>query len=477
MKTGRISQVIIISLSLLVAEARADNLQPGERAATIERGRVVQDELTKDLKFTEKVSKKESDFTFDYGGWVFFDMEKYNDIDHNRAIEDWVKNDNFTDTRIWLKATYYKMVTFYARFMNLYIDRPEVSSDYSGKGNVNTGPGIDMLYATLDLSNKYKVPFSVTIGRQYFSIGKGIAYSNTDDGVLATYRIGDDVFVKGFASQSRNHQYNVDYSLPAFRSANNRHYYGVELAYLMKTAVYYVYGLFQQDRTKTYTPRQNYTYNSEYVGTGISGQFGKAFSYWGEFIKEYGTSNTDATLKALSVKDVDALAFDIGANYKVDVYSHPSFEVEMAYGSGDKDRARVTNTIGGNINGRDTNFLYFGTFNAGYNFVPRLSNLYIYKAEVSAQPLEFIPHIGENIAIGAKYYLYQKDKLSGGVYDIYATQPARYIGAECDTYLHYKAYENLYFTIHCGVFFPGKAFPDGYKTKSTYIEFRTLFVI
>jgi hypothetical protein len=423
------------------------------------------------------VSKKDADFTFNYGGWVFFDMEKYNDIDHNRNIEDWVKNDNFTDTRIWMKATYYRMVTFYARFMNLYINRPEVSSDYSGKGNVNTGPGVDMLYATLDLSNKYNVPFSVTVGRQYFSIGKGIVYSNTDDGVMATYRIGDDVYVRGFASKTRNHQYNVDYSLPTFRSANDRHYYGAELAYIMKTAVYYVYGLFQRDHTRTYTLGQNYTYNSEYAGTGISGVFGKGFSYWGELIKEYGTSNTDATRTALAVKDVNALAFDVGANYKVDVYSHPSFEVEMAYGSGDKDRVRVTNTIGGNINGKDTNFLYFGSFNAGYNFVPRLSNIFIYKAEASARPLEFIPHIGENIAVGAKYYLYQKDMPSGGVYDIYANQPARYIGAECDTYLHYKAYENLYFTIHCGVFFPGKAFPDGYKTNSTYIEFRTLFTI
>lgn len=477
MKIIRILNFATLLFLLLNAKAFADDLQPGERAASIERARLVQDEVTQDLKYTEKESKKLGDFTLDYGGWVFFDMEKYNDMDHSKEIEDWVKNDNYTDTRIWLKATYYKMVTFYARLMNVYIDRPEVSSDYSGKGNVNTGPRVDMLYATLDLSKKYNVPFSVTVGRQYFSIGKGIAYSNTDDGVLATYRIGKDVYLRGFTSKSRDHQYNVDYSIPTFRSSNNRHYYGVELAYMMKTAVYYVYGLFQRDRTKTYTPGQNYTYDSEYVGTGISGQFGKAFSYWGEFIKEYGTSNTDATQTSLAVKDVDAMAFDIGANYKIDIYSHPSFEVEMTYGSGDEDRISVTNTIGGNVNGRDTNFLYFGVFNAGYNFVPRLSNIYIYKVEASARPLEFIPHIGKNIAIGAKYYVYQKDKLSGGLYDIYATQYAKYVGAECDTYLHYKAYENLYFTVHCGIFFPGKAFSGNSKTNSTYIEFRTMFLI
>ncbi|MFA6610713.1 MAG: alginate export family protein [Candidatus Omnitrophota bacterium] len=469
----------IMALSLLfsVLEVQAQELQSGERASNIERGRIIKDEATKDLKFTEKVSKKEADFTFDYGGWVFFDLEKYNDMDHNRAIEDWIKNDNFTDTRIYAKATFHQMVTFYGRFMNLYIDRPEVSSDYSGKGNVNVGPDIDMLYANLDLSTKFHVPLSITVGRQYFSIGKGITYSNTDDGILATYRIGDDIFVRGFVSQSSDHEYNVDYSLPTFRSANNRHYYGAEAAYLTNTVVYYVYGMIQDDRTRTYTLGQNYTYDSQYVGAGVSGQVGKAFSYWGEFIKEYGGSYTDAALTDLAVKDIDAYAFDVGANYKADIYSHPSFELEMAYGSGDKDRSRVTNTLGGNINGKDTNFMYFGTFNAGYNFVPRLSNMFIYKAEISTRPLEFIPHIGKNIAIGAKYYLYQKDKISGGVYDIYATEHARYIGAECDTYLHYKAYENLYFTVHCGIFFPGKAFPDGYKVNSTYVEFRTLFVI
>ena len=472
------SAVIAIILFSVPSGAYAD-LTPGEKPANIERGRITADEETRSMKSTEKVSGAKKDFTFDYGGWVFFDMEKYYDMDHNRQIEDWVKNDNYTDIRIWLKATYYRMVTFYARFSNLYFDVPEVSSDYSGKGSYNFGPRVDMLYATLDLSNKYNVPFSVTIGRQFFTVGKGITYSNTDDGVQAIYRIGDDIIVKGFASQSRDHQYNVDYSLPSFRSDNDRHYYAAELAYIMPTAVFYVYGLYQDDCTKPkpQMPGQNFTYDSGYIGSGISGQFGKNFSYWGEYIKEYGTSNTDAARTELEVRPVDAWAFDIGANYKVDVYSHPTFECEMAYGSGDKDRKRVTNTVGGNINGKDTNFLYFGVFNAGYAFVPRLSNMYIYKVEGSLKPFEFIPYIGENIAFGAKYYVYNKDQLSGGVYDIYATEPSRYIGSECDTYMHYKAYENLYFTIHCGVFFPGKAFPDGYKTNSAYIEFRTLFLV
>jgi hypothetical protein len=470
---------IIVIMFFSVSSAAYADLQPGERPINIERGRLTEDELTRDMKGTEKVTAVDTDFKLDYGGWVFFDMEKYYDVDHSRAIEDWIKNDNYTDTRIWLKATYYQMVTFYARFSNLYVDIPEVSSDYTGKGNYNAGPRVDMLYATLDLSKKFNTPFSVTVGRQFFTIGKGITYSNTDDGVQVIYKNDDDVVLKGFASQSRDHQYNVDYSLPSFRSDNDRHYYGTELAYIMPTAVFYVYGMYQDDRTipSPPMPGQNFTYNSGYFGGGISGQYGKDFSYWGEYIKEYGSSNTDAARTALEVREVDAWAYDVGINYKISIYSHPSFECEMAYGSGDPDRTRVTNTVGGNVNGKDTNFLYFGGFNAGYAFVPRLSNIYIYKVEGSFKPLEFVPHIGENIAFGAKYYVYNKDQISGGVYDIYATQPATYIGSEFDTYMHYKAYENLYFTVHCGVFFPGKAFPDGYKTNSAYIEFRTLFLV
>ena len=92
MKLLAVCVVTAILLFSLFSEARAD-ITPGERPVSIERGRLTADEQTRNMKGTEKASEAKQDFTLDYGGWVFFDMEKYDDVDHSRAIEDWVKND------------------------------------------------------------------------------------------------------------------------------------------------------------------------------------------------------------------------------------------------------------------------------------------------------------------------------------------------------------------------------------------------
>ena len=210
---------------------------------------------------------------------------------------------------------------------------------------------------------------------------------------------------------------------------------------------------------------------------GLSGKVSSSFSYWGEFIKEYGRSYADAAETSLKRCDIDAWAFDAGAKYKFDFYSHPVLEAEVAYGSGDEDRNRVTNTSGGNINGDDTNFLYFGTFNAGYALSPRLSNLYIYKVAVSFKPFEKISFIKDNIALGLKFFVYKKDKKEGGIYDIDATEPENDVGEEFDFFLHWRMRPNLYLTAKYGIFFPGDAYTIENKDSSeySYMRLRYLF--
>ncbi|MBN2453478.1 MAG: alginate export family protein [Candidatus Omnitrophica bacterium] len=476
----KIVLLTVLMVFFVIPDSYAQDAVSAGATASAERAKLLADEETRFFKTTEAAPEKPKDFTFNYGGWVFLDFENYTNSDHSREIEDWIKGDCFADTRVWLKTTHLQMVTFYGRMYNVSIDRTDVSSDYSGKGSYNEGPRINMLYASLNLASRFKFPLAVTLGRQYFTIGRGIVYSSTHDGIQMTYSIRKDVLMKAFASQTKDHEPNIDYSIPNYRSENNRKFYGAELAYITRDAVFYTFGLIQDDCTQKDpdTMTQNYTYDSQYIGLGVTGRVGKAFSYWGEIVKEYGSSYVDVSRAYIpAVKDVDAWAFDVGASYKLDIYSHPTFGAEIAHGSGDSERYRVTNTVGGNVSGRDTNFMYFGVFSAGYSFAPRISNMYIYKIEGSFKPVEFIPHIGKNIAMGSKYYIYAKDEPNGGIYDPYAVAPSRYVGGELDLFAHYKAYENLYFTVHCGIFFPGKAFPDRYKVNSEYVEFRVLFTI
>ena len=442
--------------------------QSGAALRQQESQRELADEATRQLSETEREPIKEENFTFDYGAWVYGYYINYKDIDNDSGVEDWVKDSYVVDTRVWAQSTFYRVLTLYGRMRNTYIWRPNVSSDYTGIGDDFEGPIIDILYADINLKPRYKIPFSVRAGRQYLTIGKGITYSDIHDGVQFRYEFGD-LKSKVFLSKTQRYEDNIDYSVPGYKDEGDRDFYGVELAYVFPGAVLYGYVLVERDQSSECPEdlTQNYSYNSEYIGLGIDGRI-KNFYYWAEGIKEYGKSNTDATKTELDEKAIDAWAFDVGAKYIFDVYSHPLVEAEIAYGSGDKDRTSVTNTSGGNTGGKDTNFLYFGIFEGGYALAPRLSNMFIYKIEMACKPLEAIPYLGKNLAVGTKFYIYSKAERSGGIYDVDATEASSDIGQEIDFFIHWKVYENLYATLRYGMFFPGAAYPRGRRDTSEY---------
>ncbi|MDD4957241.1 MAG: alginate export family protein [Candidatus Omnitrophica bacterium] len=445
-----------------------------------EQDRQISDEENRQLKVTERapLAGAEKDFALDYGIWLMADYRHYNNIDNDKQVEDWIKDIYTADARLWVNAMYYDMFMIYGRLKTTYIWKPNVSSAYNGIGDDLEGPKVDSLYGQLFLHNRYNIPLSVRVGRQFLTLGRGITYSDMHDGVEMRYQIGKRFNVKTFVSKTKEFDNNIDYSVPGYTDEGDRHFFGAEASFIAGNMVFYAYTLVQRDLSHENPTdhTQNYTYDSEYVGIGGLGRSGD-LSYWFEVIKEYGKSYTDAAQTNLARKDIDAWAFDIGAKYSIDAYSHPKVDVEMAYGSGDKERSRVTNTSGGNVSGRDTNFMYFGVFNAGYALAPRLSNMYIYKVEASCKPIEFMPYIGENVAVGAKYFLYRKDEKLGGIYDVDATESDPDIGQELDFYLHWKVYENFYFSAKYGIFYPGAAYPHGRRTPSEYFYARVRMIV
>ena len=464
--------VILIPAGISSAQDEAAQSRMGEE----ERQLKYEDVIT--LRKTEKEPLAKKNFVFAYGGWVTFANTHYNDLDNNKSVEDWVKEDFYVDTRVWVRAMWYQLLSFYGRLQDYYVWRPRVASDYNGIGDDNKGPLIDMLYGELDLMRQYNVPFKVRVGRQFLTLGRGITYANVHDGVEFEYQVGRYIHIKGFMSQTKEFEDNIDYSVPGYdKKGNNRQFYGVETAVVDGKTSIYSYVLVQRDHSRAYpeTPGQNYTYNSEYIGGGVKGEAFPSLEYWGEYIKEYGDCNTDTTRASLAVKDVDAWAFNLGTKYEMNFYSHPVLEGEASYGSGNKSRERVTNTVGGDADGKDKNFLYFGIFEAGYALYPRLSNMYIYKVGLSLTPFEFLPYWGDKIAIGTRYYIYRKDQPSGGIYDIEATATSEDVGQEADFFGHWKIYENLYFTMRYGLFTPGAAYPATTRTPSQYLYMRIRF--
>ena len=473
MKAKNVAKFIIALLILcfFVENAFSENENAELKASEIQKE--IQDEETRQLGKTEKPGKVDKDFMLDYGAWVFGTYANYKDIDNNKDEEDWVKDYYCLDIRVWMRATYKEILTLYGRIKNKYAWRPNVSSDYDGIGDDYEGPSVDIAYGDVNLWYKFKVPFSFKVGRQYLTLGRGITYSDINDGVELKYIFSPHIKAKAFLSKTKPFDDNIDYSVPNYQDENNRHFYGAEVGLIFQDIVLYGYGLVQRDYTHECPDdlTQNYTYDSEYLGFGLEGKQG-GLGYWGEVIKEFGKSNTDGSEAELAVKDINAWALDLGTKYEFNVYSHPLIEGEFMYGSGDKDRERVTNTRRGNLHGKDTNFLYFGVINAGYALAPRISNMLVYKIGLSAQPFEVIPYVGKRIAVGSRYYVYQKDKESGGIYDIDATESKKYVGQELDLFFHWNVYENFSIVARYGIFFPGDAYPEGSRDCTTFLYTR-----
>ncbi len=477
MKLKRVSKIAFISgisVCLFFTDIPASPAQDAPAKVIDEQERQIRDEEARELRVTEKEEKEVKDVVIDGGAWVFSSYRNYKNIDNDRDTEDWVKDAYIVDTRIWLKATFYRALMAYGRVKNYFIWRPNVSSDYTGIGNDYEGPAVDALYGILDLRRVIDLPVSVSVGRQYLSIGKGITYSNVHDGIKLQSAPGGKVGFKAFASKTKEYENNIDYRMPGYRDHGDRQFYAAEGAVFIPYAALYAYGLIQRDlsRAEPEVPGKNYRYHSHYLGAGISGRK-DGYSVWGEVIKEYGKSYTDALADEQTQNKVDAWAFDAGLKRRFDCYGCPTIEGEIAYGSGDGDRTHVTCTRGGNTNGKDTNFLYFGVFSGGYALAPRLSNMFVYKVAASCMPFEAVPWLGKNVALGSKYYIYRKDKTGGGIYDVDATnRQSADIGQEVDFFAHWRVSGNLRLACRYGLFFPGAAYPSETRDTSQYVYTR-----
>jgi hypothetical protein len=433
-----------------------------------------EEEARESLQHTEHGQAAGSDrVLLEYGGWVNVRYTDYNNVDKDRSTSDDVNYETWLDSRLWAKitlqppdgASYENTHSFYIRVKNLYTDnRPP---DTAG-GRDNDGPHLDYAYATIDLR-----PVWVRAGRAYFSVGQGIAYGDTGDGVEAVLN-HDDFKLKLFATRSLPHQDNIDTSVPGFDKHAKRLFYAAEASYQgIPGQSIYSYVLVQRDKSEPEPddPGHDFRIDSEYYGVGLRGKVLSDVSYWWETIGEKGTSFIyDSNEK----KNISAWATVFGLSYDPEVYSHPSLYFKYAYGSGDSDRQSVTNTINGNSSGRDKNFLYFGFIPTGYALSPQLSNLQFFKGGFTLKPFEKKRFL-KDLSFGIDYYRYYKAVSAGGVDDEQAIEDKSDIGQEVDATLNWQIISDLNLTLEFGYFLPGKAYPVTAHDNETYFSVSSTF--
>jgi len=287
-----------------------------------------------------------------------------------------------------------------------------------------------------------------------------------------------DFYLKWIFAHSNPKDNNLDLSVPEYDKKEDRFYLGIEASYTrLFPLILYIYGLTQRD-AQVQQPDdtgQVFRYHSHYLGVGLDRQQKKGFSYWAEFIKEWGRTFMDTYYVNAQRSKIDAWAADIGARYIFDIRTHPSLELEYAYSSGDTDRTDVTDTYqGGNQFGDDNNFSYYGYFSTGYALAARLSNLELVKAQVGFTPFENIKY-AEDIDVGFKFFYYRKDRAEGPIYDSQATEASNDIGKEVNAFLYWQPHDNFYMNVRFGVFYPGDAFPDTKNNSTKYLLTRATF--
>ena len=439
-------------------------------AYPLEQSRRIEEEKRKSLEKTElQMIKGEKKLLFDYGGWMQLRYNDYNDDDNDSTTLDTLDYTYSGDLRFWLKATftpspynsYENKHFFYLRIKNLFIDR--IPRDEEDAGYDNDGPHIDYAYAILD----YR-PFWLEVGRKYFTIGEGIVYSDVNDGIQMQLRFSQ-WNLKTFISHTLPHEENIDTSVPGYLKESDRYFWGFEALYQPDSSRdIYAYLLLERDFSNEDPPNvtQQYTYNSRYLGIGTHGSFVEKLNYAIELIKEGGTSYIFTPNEK---KDIDAWGADVEVSYDCEVITHPKVSFEYAFGSGDPDRINVTDTEEGNSSGDDKNFLYFGYHPTGFALSPRLSNIHLYRIGVDLKPLEK-SLIFNNLQLEMNYFRFYKDKSTGGISDLDATEDSDDIGDEFDLSISWQVFSDLNWSFQYGRFRPGEAYPEANNDNDDYFS-------
>ena len=408
----------------------------------------------------------------DYGGLFRFSIATFDSFRDGRPLKRTFRS---YDARLWLSLTLDEIHKFYFRTRYNVMD---FNANESFGGDHVTGPNIDQAFYSVELDklaqrywgSEWGMKAKLTLGEQYLYIGSGMVYSQVDDGVLAEASVGD-WDIKALASRTRGRDDNIDRS-PAV-DANERYFAGLELAYAgIPQHRPYAYVLVQEDesgeRERVTLPdgrpaTQRFDYESRYLGAGATGEIARGLGYRLEGILEYGQSygdlsRTDHRQTGRDQDHILAYGANAGIDYYVEHKMKPRVAIDYYVASGDEHRASTANTIGGNKPGTtDRGFVGFGFVDTGFSFAPRFSNLRFLRVDGSVQPAREV-HYLKDFEVGMTYFLYHKDRKSGGVSD--EDRVSRFLGCELDTYVNWRILSDVTLSLRYALFMPGDAFSD-----------------
>ncbi len=399
-------------------------------------------------------------FAFDYGGWFDWYIFTFNDGVENRTQYTY-------NVRLWAAARADEGIhEGYARMWMSWVDWPHGGS-YNNNDSDFVGPNLERGWYQIDVTKALKKyggidsPLSLRfkIGRDLVNIGTGYAISLPLDHVQVQgdWRNFQTTFIVGRTPSSTP---NIDQSY-AVAGQSNRWFYIIEERYKGQVHEPFVYVAIQRDETREAPINllQNYTYDSEYVGFGSTGQIVRNLKYSTEWVFERGDNYGDQ--KFIPKNEIYAWAFDHGIEYLFTHPMQPRLSFEYMFASGDPTRyGSPTNSVGGVTKGHhDNSFVGFGFRDTGLSFAPRLSNIHIWRFGGAFLPLPEVEYL-RNLELGTNIFIYAKNRSNAASSDPLATENSAYLGWETDYYMNYRITSDLAWTVRFGSFFPGSAFKE-----------------
>jgi hypothetical protein len=302
-------------------------------------------------------------------------------------------------------------------------------------------------------------------GRQFVDWGAGLALSEQLYAARATVTLGP-VDVQGLIGITPGDDETItdfDASRDDFNEDTERAFFGGMITYTFpSTHEIYGYVLHMGDDNSGDRPRApivpepvQFEYDATYLGIGSTGSIGPQLRYVGEFVYQFGDSQSDPLRGPQEEEDISAWAARAQLTYLLRDAWLTRFEFEALFASGDDDRLVTTDTVGGNLAGTDDNaFNSLGFVNTGLAFAPALSNLMLFRAGVATFPLREFEGF-DRFQIGVDAIVHNKLDSDAPIEE--PTTDDTYLGFETDLFLNWRITSDLSFTARYGVFFPGDA--------------------
>lgn len=452
-------------------------------------------ERAEQLKRTEEVTgttskllagiSKRLGWIIDNGGTARMTYTGGDEGDLSYATQDATEFTKDYELNVFINMTDLKKVSkFYSRVRTTFTERKKNAG--STRGNEWKQLEIDALY----YERKYQPAGSqttLTLGRQSASVGKGIAYGGTGDGVQVRTKYKTlELYVFGVKADRSPDDADPGNLSPPSRGTTHRDFIGGEFKWNAHPR-WNPYFFFVKNKDRSPKKIDNIStvnaggspmvhfYEPKFYGLGGNGSITPSLSYFAEFIRARGTTTGPGMLQ--DTMFVRSRAYDGGLRYRVlngwlKAYQ-PTFLMEWAYGSGDPDRqSTVSGASLGNLVNEDMAFRPFGGLSMGYALAPSLANIKIRKFGATFSPfVKLDTERYRNIRMSADFYKYRKDQDAGPTSDFNIPSDnlsKKEIGRELNLELTWKIFTDLTWNVRWGKFYPG----NGYDTVENGVPTR-----